>query len=436
MANVVAVVGMQWGDEGKGSIVEALTRQLHCKLVCRFNGGGQAGHAVTLPDGRRHIFSQFGSGTLAGAATHLSRFMVVDPLAAMNEESALRQLGIWDAFSRMTIEETALVATPFHIATNRLREMSRGPKRHGSCGMGIGETVADSLAGHDDVVRAFDLLHPTELRRKLKSIQERKYADVCALAGSSTAADFTEELGILKIREVVDWLVGDYAKFLNQGVSIVTARWLPEQLANPGHILFEGAQGVLLDQDYGFYPHCTWSDCTFGSVDRLVYGACPVRRLGVLRAFSTRHGAGPFPTERPDFARLGEGDHNQTNEWQGSFRIGAFDSVLAEYACSVVGHLDGLCITCVDRVDRLGPTTEMCRAYKDKPGSGCTVHGLLKPEELSLECQESTGKWLQQVVPLYAQVDTASLPRLISERLGVPLAIISRGPMAHQKEIL
>lgn len=437
MARAVAVIGMQWGDEGKGSLIDALTRQLDASLIVRFSGGAQAAHNVVTATGQQHTFSQFGSGTLAGASTHLSRFMVVNPFTAMTEGRALQTLGIANPFSSMTIEETALIATPFHIAMNRLREIARGAKRHGSCGMGIGETVADSLAGCDDVVRAFDLLHPTKLRKKLKSIQERKRADGRSLIDKRTndvaAIELESPSLVLESPDIVDWLVSDYADLLNEGVSIVTDRWLPLELAKPGHVLFEGAQGVLLDQDYGFYPHCTWSDCTFGNVDRLVNDVCQVCRLGVLRAFSTRHGAGPFPTERPDFKPLVETDHNTYGEWQGHFRAGAFDFVLAEYARSVVGRLDGLCVTCVDR---LKFDVEICRAYKDSPISGTTVHALEKPEELSLECQESTGKWLEKVVPLYSKVETASLPRIISERLGVPLAIVSRGPTAQDKELL
>ena len=143
MQQAFLTVDLGFGDAGKGSIVDFLTRTYGAHTVIRYNGGAQAGHRVVTPAGpgmmqQEHVFAQFGAGTLAGAATHLSRFMLLDPLAMMAEEAHLQTLGITDAFQRTTIDARAVVITPFQRAVNRVREALRGAGRHGSCGMGIG----------------------------------------------------------------------------------------------------------------------------------------------------------------------------------------------------------------------------------------------------------------------------------------------------------
>src|SRR5687768_225602 len=150
-----AVVGLGYGDEGKGTVVDYLTRKHTAHTVVRFNGGAQAAHNVVTPDGKHHTFAQFGSGTLAGARTHLSRFMLVNPLDLFNEARHLESLGIADPLQLVTISPDALVTTPLHVAANLIRELQN---QHGSCGKGIGETqrTADDLG--DAALRVSDLM--------------------------------------------------------------------------------------------------------------------------------------------------------------------------------------------------------------------------------------------------------------------------------------
>src|SRR5512138_457863 len=154
----IFVADLGYGDAGKGSIVDYLTRVTNAHTVVRYNGGAQAAHNVITPDGRHHTFSQFGSGTFVpGTRTHLSRFMMVHPLAMLAEERHLRSLGVRDAFPRLSIDREALVTTPFQQSANRLKEMARGDGRHGSCGMGVGETMSDWLKYDRQVLFAGDL---------------------------------------------------------------------------------------------------------------------------------------------------------------------------------------------------------------------------------------------------------------------------------------
>ena len=172
------VVGLAYGDEGKGTIVEHQVRTRDAKLVVRFNGGAQAGHNVVLADGRHHTFAQFGCGTFAGAATLLSRHVLVNPSTLLAEARDLAGKGVPDPLRLMHIDREALVTTPFHVAANRLRELTRGDARHGSCGMGIGETVEDARLFPDHAIRIRDFEDATRLRRKLEALQGRKFGEM------------------------------------------------------------------------------------------------------------------------------------------------------------------------------------------------------------------------------------------------------------------
>src|SRR6476659_8022754 len=136
--------GLGYGDEGKGTWTDFLARTEPVHTVVRFNGGAQAGHNVVTPDGRHHTFAQFGSGTFVrGVSTHLSRFMLLNPMRLLHEADQIRALGVSDALAPLTIDRLAPVTTPFPVPATRLRELARGDARQGSCGMGIGETMSD-----------------------------------------------------------------------------------------------------------------------------------------------------------------------------------------------------------------------------------------------------------------------------------------------------
>ncbi|MEV0004301.1 adenylosuccinate synthetase [Micromonospora sp. NPDC050980] len=405
--NHVMVVDLGYGDAGKGTVVDALcaTRPVH--TVVRFNGGAQAAHNVVLRDGRQHTFAQFGAGTFRpGVRTHLARHVVVDPLALAAEADHLAAVGVPDALDRLTVDSEALLATPYHRAANRAREIARGADRHGSCGLGVGEAVAYGLTHPDAAPRVADCRRPSVLRRRLAALRDR----------------LTAELGPLDAPPVDDCLPV-YAAFADR-VAIVDRSWLAGAL-RAGTCVFEGAQGVLLDEWHGFHPYTTWSTTTFANAETLLAEAGmagTAQRLGVLRVTTTRHGPGPLVTEDP--ALPFTDPHNPTNEWQGRFRFGHFDAVAHRYALEVAGGVDGLALT---HLDLAGPRLRMCRRYADgldrlEPG---------RPGDLARQAA-LTGR-LMRARPVLDEAP-ADWATAVEEVLRTPVLLTSRGATAEEKE--
>lgn len=362
------IVDLGFGDAGKGLLTDFLVRRTGAKMVVRYNGAAQAGHNVVTPDGRHHTFSQFGSGTFVpGVRTFLSGDVIVHPTALFHEEARLRTAGVTDALERLRVSASARVTTPWHQALNRLRELSRGAARHGSCGAGVGETVAHAELHPDDVVRARDVADTARLHRKLRRIRdyartevERLELDPRALAQEPARM----ELEILDSAEVLGrWIDGA------RGLAPLLAEegaWVPSD-ESPA-VVFEGAQGVLLDERHGFHPHTTWSTCTSAPALRLLSAFAPdaaVCRIGVLRTYAVRHGPGPFPTDTPELPETPP-EHNAFNAWQGDVRRGWFDGALARYAVEANGGIDTLAITHLDWLSRISRWT-YCASYQSGP---------------------------------------------------------------------
>jgi len=320
------LVGLGFGDCGKGLFTDALCRRWPVHTVARFNGGAQAGHNVVLPDGRHHTFSQFGAGTFVrGVQTLLASAVVVHPTALLVEESCLRRAGIDDALSRLTIAAGCRLTTPYHQAAGRLRERRRGTQAHGSCGVGVGETVAHAIGHPDEALRYADLAHPLRAREKLAAIRRTLAAqfDLCALDPGDDDGRALHDDGVAE-----RWL--EQARRLALHVAPADEGIVSSCLERKGTLLFEGAQGVLLDESRGFHPHTTWSDATPAGADAVLASAgirAPVLRLGIVRAYMTRHGAGPLPTHDSALDVLTE-PHNEDGGWQGPFRRGHPDAVL------------------------------------------------------------------------------------------------------------
>lgn len=456
----ILVADLGFGDAGKGGIVDYLTRVHTAQTVVRYNGGAQAAHNVVTPDGRHHTFAQFGAGSFVpGARTLLSRFMLVDPLALLAEERHLRTVGVGDALARLFIEREALVVTPLHQAMNRLRELRRGAGRHGSCGMGIGETMADALARPDEALRTGDLADPAVVRRKIALLQAAKRAELDALPPLVPDGEATRrELAPLLDPRIGDTCAEVYADILRR-VTLIDRDRAARLLRQPGTVVFEGAQGVLLDEWHGFHPYTTWSTTTFANADTLLAEADypgAVTRLGVLRAYSTRHGPGPFVTEDAALTTALPDRHNATNAWQRAFRVGHLDLVATRYALAVAGPVDALAVTNLDRLTGR-PAWTVCDAYHyagppaDLTGlfahSGPLIQSILPHCPPDLDRQATLTARLAACQPIYDDYPRAAAPddpgrawpawcERLGDWLGAPVTLASAGPTAVDKTVL
>jgi adenylosuccinate synthase len=413
MNAAVVTVGLGFGDEGKGATVDFLCRRLGADLVVRYCGGAQAAHNVVLPDGRRHVFAQFGAGTLAGVPTYIGPQVVINPTALVREADHLKRLGVADPFATLTVHPDAPVSTFFHQSLNRLRERARGDRPHGSCGQGIGEARHDWLRHGSDAVRARDLEDGPRLRRKLELLRQRTLLELQGLA-----------------RSVADH--GETADLLNVGSEAVAERLLEigrwvrfaDEVPHCELAVFEGAQGVLLDEWYGFHPHTTWSTVTAHHALELALQAKAGRvfTMGVTRAFTTRHGAGPLPTYDPELTTRLTDTGNPRNPWQGDLRVGWLDLALLRYAVAAAGPLDGLAVTWLDHAERCKVST----GYQD-------VTGFTPPAFPDLEWQEGLNRVLESAEPVYREITRRDLLETLAE--VAPIAIEAYGPTFRDREL-
>ena len=439
---VFVVTGLGYGDEGKGKVVHWLSSKYKAHTVIR-TGGPQAMHRVVTSHGREHVHAQFGSGTLAGAATHLSKNMVIDPHAIIAEGRVLKyELGLNWMFEALSIHGDALVITPFHAITNRLKELSRGDKRYGSVGVGVGETVLDAEFFPEEAIRAKDLYRPN-LKDKLRTIQKRKVLELQEILGRidklpknlRDRARF--ETANLKSEKTIDWTL-DWFTEMASLTDIVDTNYVAEKILDrSGTVVFEGSQGVLLDRFYGFHPYTTKVRTTPETALSLLkecnYDG-EVTSLGVLRAYHTRHGAGPFVAESVELTEHLPDASNQNHQWQGSFRVGSFDLVMAKYAIEVCkGGLNGLVITCIDRIQQL-KYWKICRLYN--------YHNLYLTDRVTvnrsvgqrqLQDQKNLSLLLKEFSPIVTDLkirpNTVDVfVDLLNEKLSIPIVALSTGP--------
>lgn len=429
---VTLVADLGFGDAGKGSVVDYLSRSLpRVHTVVRYNGGPQAAHNVVTSDGREHTFSQFGSGTLAGdITTYISRFMLVNPLNMITEASFLEKLGISDPLHLIVIEDKAVVITPFQKSANRLLELSRGAERHGSCGEGVGETRADELNGYP-VLLAGDLSDKRLVRNKLETLKQLKFEELKEIDFHLTPSLQQEYITFVD-PQLIDALVELYYTFATK-VKIVSGDFLGTALLWPGNVVFEGAQGVLIDEKYGFHPYTTWANTTFENADQLLADFSYTRkvtRIGLLRSYAVRHGPGPFPTEDLAMTASIPETHNQTNKWQREMRMGHFDAVLARYALNVVGGVDYLGITCMDRV---GDGTISNGLY-DKRSVPHTNFYYDLPIPQTIQDQEKLTTLLSNSKPWSVSYYGNAFIEGVEDRLATKVGLLSYGPTAEDKK--
>lgn len=354
-----AVIGAGYGDEGKGHLIDALAAAAQDRpVVVRSNGGAQAGHTVALADGRRHVFHHIGSGAFAGAGTHLSRFFVHHPMLLEAEREAVAGLG---GCVEISADARGLVTTPWDMLINQAVERSRGDGRHGSCGLGFGETIERAL----DPAFALTVadLAGAGLEDRLRAIRDHWVPRrLAALGVADLSAD---EARVLADDGLLGVFIEDCRRFVE------TVRQSPDSgLGDRGPVIFEGAQGLLLDQAIGVFPHVTRSHTGLVNMASIAREADldAIEATYITRAYATRHGAGPLPGAT---ARLEAFDivdpTNAPNPWQGRIRYAPLDldrlagAIAADRRLADPGPVAvraSLAVTCLDQARSPAPLVE------------------------------------------------------------------------------
>ena len=415
MANII-VVGAQWGDEGKGKIVDLLTE--HSGVVARFQGGHNAGHTVVIGD-EQFVLHLIPSGILhEGKTCLIGNGVVVDPAALLEEIDALKARGL-DVNGRLFISDNAHLIMPYHIAIDQGSEKSKGKERIGTTGRGIGPCYVDKMARIG--IRVGDLLRPDTFRAKL----EKNLKNINILMQHLYQSEpFDAD-------EIFSTYMG-YSKQLGPFIQD-TAHLISNYLDEGKNILLEGAQGTLLDVDHGTYPFVTSSSPTSG-------GACtglgigPTRIsgvLGIIKAYTTRVGEGPFPTEQNN--KLGEALRAKGGEYGATTgrprRCGWFDGVCARYAASLNG-LTGLAVTKLDVLDGM-ENIKVCTKYLLNGNEVVSLpHDIAAIEALE-PVYETLPGWSESTVGVTKFEELPDNARAyinyIENLVGVPVDMVSTG---------
>ncbi len=417
MGKNVVVIGTQWGDEGKGKVVDWLTEQ--AQGVVRFQGGHNAGHTLVI-GGKKQVLRLIPSGILRpGVTCFIGSGVVLSPDALLQEIDELERAGV-AVRDRLRISGTCPLILPYHVALDRAREAKRGDAKIGTTGRGIGPAYEDKVGRR--AVRVRDLFAPEQLREKVREVLDfHNFALV-------------NYYGVERVDP--DQVVDDALKLAPRVAPMVAD--VPAELAAAARrgdrLLFEGAQGALLDVDHGTYPFVTSSNCIAGAAAPGA-GVGPQQLdyvLGIAKAYTTRVGSGPFPTEL--FDDVGRHLATKGNEF-GSVtgrprRCGWFDAVAMRRSIQLNG-VSGLCVTKLDVLDGL-PAVRICTGYRragqpvDLLPFGADDVATCEPlyEELPGWSGTTFGVRTWDGLPPQAQ---RYLERL-SELVGAPIDMVSTGP--------
>jgi adenylosuccinate synthase len=322
MSKVIAVIGAGYGDEGKGLITDYFSAKHTNSVVIRSNGGAQAGHTVTTPEGQRHVFSHFGSGTFNGSATFLSSFFVSNPFLFIKEHKAFVEE--FNIKPKIYVDPDSQVTIPYDMLLNQTMEQMRGDSVHGSCGVGFGETLERVLMGYRLTVGdLYEFANESGMDELIPYMHEIRDDYVpTRLDTDKTNKDFKEIINSDGLLETFF----DACRYMLENITITT----PERFSL-NTIVFEGAQGLLLDMDYGYFPHVTRSNCGMKNISKIlerIPGEHDITAHYLTRAYTTRHGAGPLAGEVDKLGHNIVDKTNITNEFQGSLRFAPLDTSL------------------------------------------------------------------------------------------------------------
>ncbi|MDA0820286.1 MAG: adenylosuccinate synthase [Proteobacteria bacterium] len=415
MANVT-VIGAQWGDEGKGKIVDWLASR--ADVVVRFQGGHNAGHTLVV-DGTTYKLSLLPSGIVSGTLSMIGNGVVLDPWALRDEVQKLEGQGVTISDDNLSIADNCPLILPIHRDLDGLRETAAGSGKIGTTGRGIGPAYEDKVGRR--AIRVCDLAHLDSLDTQLDRLCA--HHDALRAGFDQPPVDRQRLLGDLK----------EIAPFVLQFAQPVWKRLKKVRKAG-AKILFEGAQGVLLDVDHGTYPFVTSSNTVSGTAasgSGLGPGSAGFV-LGIVKAYTTRVGSGPFPTELDDEVGqlLGERGHEFGTVTGRQRRVGWFDAVIVRQSCAISG-VTGIALTKIDVLDGL-ETVKICTGYRlrtnvmDYLPSQAGDQAAVEPiyEELDGWSESTAGARSWADLPANA----IKYIQRIQELIETPVALVSTSP--------
>jgi adenylosuccinate synthase len=418
--SVLVLVGAQWGDEGKGKLVDVLTE--HCEVVVRFQGGNNAGHTLVV-DGEKTVLHLVPSGILRPEVVNvIGNGVVIDPRVLCHEIDLLTEKG-FSCERQLRVSDRANVILPWHEHLDRLAERARGVHKIGTTGRGIGPAYQDKVGRRG--MRVADLLHPPTFEELVKAGVERANPKIEALGGRPvSASEIIDEYGALAER--IAPMVCD------------TSILLDEAIRAGKRVLCEGAQGALLDVDHGSYPYVTSSNTVTGAACTGA-GFGPTRvsaALGISKAYTTRVGAGPFPTE--DSGEIGDALRLRGQEFGATTgrprRCGWLDLVLLRTAARVNG-LTSVTLTKLDVLSGLG-SLKVCTSYQVDGETFDRVPARIDQLERCVPVYEELDGW-EQDLSSFSEFD--ELPpaaqryvQRVEELLALPVSVIGVGPGRRQ----
>jgi adenylosuccinate synthase len=417
MNKTVVVLGTQWGDEGKGKIVDLLTDQ--ADAVVRFQGGHNAGHTLVI-DGKKTVLHLIPSGILrANVLCLIGNGVVLSPAALLEEIAMLEKNGV-PVRERLRLSPACPLILPYHVALDQAREAAKGNAKIGTTGRGIGPAYEDKVARRS--VRLGDLVCAQRFGAKLQEVMEyhnfvlTQYFNVAAI-DFAKVRDETLQMAE-QLRPMIADVTGLLHSYREQGK----------------RIMFEGAQGSLLDVDHGTYPFVTSSNTTAGGT-ATGSGFGPLYLdyvLGITKAYTTRVGAGPFPTEL--FDAVGKHLSAKGNEFGASTgrprRCGWFDAMVLRQAVRI-NSVSGLCLTKLDVLDGLGEI-KLCVGYTDKNGQRVPTPVDAEDYADVVPVYETLPGWNESTLGVKKLEDLPANARAYIKRIeavvGAPIDIISTGP--------
>ena len=416
MSNV-AVIGSQWGDEGKGKIVDWLSER--ADLVVRFQGGHNAGHTLVI-GGVEYKLSLLPSGIVRpGKLSVIGNGVVVDPFHLLKEIAGIQERGVEITPDNLILSESAALILPIHVRVDQAREVLRGADKIGTTGRGIGPAYEDKVARRG--IRVSDLADKALLAERIEALVA--YHNVWLVAANETPVDAAE-------------LTNELLKIAPEILSYSGRSWqvLADARKQSKRILFEGAQGVMLDIDHGTYPFVTSSNTVAGQAATGT-GAGPGQVefvLGITKAYTTRVGSGPFPTEDdgPDGQRMGERGREFGTVTGRQRRCGWFDAVMVRQAGHTAG-ITGMALTKLDVLDGF-ETLKICTGYMVNGTELDYFPSNAAEQAVCTPIYEEMPGWSETT---YGARSWAELPanavkyiRRLEELTGMPVALLSTSP--------